>query len=211
MPSTPDADLERKATSLAFLKAIKFPADLELAPLASASFSWRSPAEVAERCVILYGLLYVVYKEKPAHTVLAYFNKFNLAESLTEAELSFLKSPKPADELVDDVSWSIEALFLMLWSINLVDDLEAPVETCILSEADELPDFSFPPDDFISNATFRNEDEILDQADLHFRIQTQLAGMSPIAEAPIPADIFPDIAAQRHRAFQWILNRGVNW
>ena len=95
--------------------------------------------------------------------------KYNLFDSLTPNEKSFLGNP--TDKLKTKETWKCEGIWILMWALNVVDELAFPNALCNLNGLGaDYPISKEDPNHFI-NRDFksRSKSEILDMADLYYR------------------------------------------
>jgi hypothetical protein len=133
-----------------------------------------------------------------------------LWDKVTEGEkMLFRKSPLGEDDLTT-ILWRAESIWLLLWVINQVDQLELPETEVDLNEIfPRLPGFFDDTADFINSATIRNISEIMDQSDLIFRLnwalrQTHLEGSRALTFSP-------GIAYERYFSLNWVTGAIAEW
>ena len=106
--------------------------------------------------------------------------------------------------------WRYESLWVLLWSLGYVETLDLPTGIC------DVP-FSVGTiiyrgrEKFIKEAKLRSKKEILDQADLIYRIHWATTE-ARIKNQPMPADLDNSTVYERHYALNWLLNhQNQNW
>ncbi len=124
---------------------------------------------------------------------------------LTPLEKDFLDADSPEEQLIINAAWRYEALYLLLWALQLRDDLPFPSQTCDVPWVGQT---LFPLDEqqFIDNATLRPTSELLEQLDLHYRLHW--------ASRNGAQDLSNGVVMERHHALNWLLefeNVGVEW
>src|SRR5690606_11115577 len=89
---------ERKRRTNIFLKELKV-ATLEHLPLVEDfnEAQFKKDREVAERCIILYGIVFVVHGEASGEEMSGYLNEFGLWDKVSPNERKFLENKNPSD------------------------------------------------------------------------------------------------------------------
>lgn len=130
----------------------------------------RSPKEVAQRIVILSYLSCVATDPSLRQHVMKYLIDEGLWDKTSDDEKAlFHKTPFTEDDLTIVFSRT-ESIWILLWVINTVDQLNLPETEAQLHDIfPRLPGFLEPTAGFIENATMRSVSEILDQCDFIFR------------------------------------------
>src|SRR5690606_9011649 len=109
----------------------------------------------------------------------------------------FLKEELTDQEHIN-ISWRTEAIWLLLWTINKVDNLELPTEQVEVNEIiTRLPEFLDDPQNFIHSATIRPTTEILDTADLTYRLHWA-ARNADLTKKTMPANLSLSVIIERH-------------
>ncbi|TCS93356.1 DUF4272 domain-containing protein [Hazenella coriacea] len=141
----------------------------------------RSPQEVASRALLLHALMGVIFYEKPEEVVRWVQNE-GLWESLTPKEKEIFLVP--ISNLDDGekvwrqkslqsnlLTWRIEGLWVLLWSLGKIDLLDLPKVKCdggLLRGC--VPELGQSVQSFIKDAQFRNISILLDEVDFTYRI-----------------------------------------
>jgi hypothetical protein len=126
-------------------------------------------------------------------------------------EAQFLTVQEPTQEQMVDATWRAEALWVLLWSLDRVRDLEYPSDLCDLEALqDALPPIGESTAAFVEGAEPRAPAEILDAADLIYRTHwavrdAQLKGLEP------PAQLNPSVVMERHYALNWLVYYADEW
>ncbi len=131
---------------------------------------------------------------------------------LTPKETAFLSDPNPAPESMRYFTWRVEALFLLMWAVNLFESLHLPTYQMDNEKIiDKFPTFSMSPWPFINSLVLRPKSEILDQSDLIYRLHW--AARNAIAdEQPPPAGLEPDVLFEWHHAINWLTKyENLDW
>jgi hypothetical protein len=110
-----------------------------------------------------------------------------------------------------NISWQSERIYIMLWTINKVNELGLPIDQCNVGEMLKLlPEFFQSTREFISSSTSRTTLEILDASDLIYRLHWA-ARQADLEEKEIPGDISLGIVQEWHYAINWITFYDENW
>jgi hypothetical protein len=202
---------ERKRRTNEFLKELKVPT-LEHLPLVEdfKEAQFRNDREVAERCIILYGIIFVVHGEASGEEMTDYLKEFDLWDKVSPNERKFLENKNPSDQDKVEHSWKIESLNVLLWSLNKFDDLELPINMCDFEHIEDLPDLSVDPTEWIEKSRLRNKEEILNQVDLIYRIHWATRD-AELNNKIIPGNFHPGIVFERHYALNWLVVYADEW
>lgn len=202
-PDAPQDSLDRRARSIAELKAQNVPVNDWLPLIESeGDVEAKSTSEILLRAV---ALLVVALRGEGVESqhIDNMIEKFDLAASFTPTEQAFLSDPSPSAEHKAALSWRYEAAHVLFWALGYTEELTPPRTTCdpavlvkLVQERDR--------DDLIAGAQPKPLAEILDQADLIYRyrwalVSTQLRGDT------VPAGLDHDVAMERHHALNWLV------
>lgn len=175
----------------------------------------RTPEEVAKRALILYALQGVIWFEQP-EKVSHWVQTEGLWSAITPAEMPLFTLPvsdiDPAEKAWGQkayqshaFTWRVEALWALLWIMGKVDKLPWPQERCDGGEIRGcVPELGESLAPFVQSASFRPVSEIMDEADLTFRLYTSLME-SYTREQELPDNLEPGVVAERLVAFDWVL------
>lgn len=131
-------------------------------------------------------------------------------EALSRNERA-LFSGEGTERLIQTASWRMEAFAALAWALGFLPELDLPRDQFRGTLEDFFPDVQ--PDSFRSfgdRARLRPAGEILDQADLIYRIRWA-TDEARIHGKPFPGGIDDDIAMERHAALNWLTGYGDDW
>lgn len=171
----------------------------------------RSPGEVARRCVILYAVLAVAHGESRDKLV-TWLHEERLWEAVSPQESAFLLSEWPTQQRCMDATWRAEALFALLWSLDLIAELPSPTQLCdVQLIRSVLPPLFGSTVEFISSAKLRNEDLIHSANESTYRTHWRVRD-AQLNGRPVPDRLNADVVQERHYAFNWLIGYlGENW
>ncbi len=210
-------DLVRKQQSERTLWEHGIPIDPELKYVGN--FQFKSPQEVARRALVFHSLLGVIFYHRPLDVV-EWVREEGLWEELTPREKEIFQIPLMEDEgervwklrsmQSNRITWRMEALYALLWSLGKIDILGWPSGQ---SDADPVgsavPQLGESTKSFIENAELRPLAEIADQADLMFRL-THALQKAKEENGEAPQGVEPFTVYEWHLALQWICH-GWEW
>ncbi|NBP70068.1 MAG: DUF4272 domain-containing protein [Cytophagia bacterium] len=170
----------------------------------------RSPKEIAKRLLCLTYLCYAIEDEESKAQVIEFLKKDNLWDRVTDDEKLLFTKPKLTDQERVNVSWRSEAIWLLLWTIKKVDELDLPLDEVNIADiVDRLPKLMSSTKDFIESAEIRATGEILDQSDLIYRLHW--ATRQAELDNNVELDLNPSIVVERHYAINWVTYYADNW
>jgi hypothetical protein len=214
LPFPADA-LERKARSERELELLGIHVPQSLPPtVSSQEVLVRPAAEVARRALAL--LVVAVRAESmnegdPLSVSDLRARAPRGIEALTPKEKAFLESDSPTPQEVVNHVWRHEALNLLLWAIRLMPELPLPVAICDV-QATVKAALSRKGDRLIADAELRPVAEILDVADMHYRLHWAVRDAAHVGNQPPPASLEPGVVAERRHALNWLLRfQDADW
>jgi hypothetical protein len=171
----------------------------------------RTAQEIAERILVLVYLAYISEVPDARENVIDFLKANSLWDKVSPGEKELFQKEELTEQETVNISWRSEAVWLLLWAINKVDNLELPTGQVIINEiVSRLPEFLTAPKEFIETAIVRPKTEILDISDLTYRLHwatrdADLKGKS------IPANLSLSIIMERHYAVNWITYYADEW
>lgn len=129
---------------------------------------------------------------------------FKAFDLFTDDEKRFIekKSPKQRDFI--QYSWKIECIWVLLWSINIIQELGIPTNTCDVDLVYETV-LSATKEDLIKKSSLRGTNEILDSLDLTYRTHWAVRD-AQLKGSYIPSNFNESVIYERHYAFNWLVN-----
>lgn len=169
----------------------------------------RTSDEVALRTIILHSIAAVGYEVDP-HPIIGWLKAENVWEHVSPNERTFFLTEAPSDTERSDARWRQEALWALLWTINMIDMLGLPTQTCDTARlVDEImPALGDPIDSFLFKAQLRPPSELLAEVDRIYNLHCY--ARQAYHQNSMPADLVYDVLFQRHYAFEW-LNGEDEW
>ena len=166
----------------------------------------RSAAEVAQRALALFLVALraesVAAKDEISVEELQTLRPISF-QGLSPAETAFLHTDTPDELLVVSFSWRYEALYLLMWALQLFEDLPFPSEIC---DVPKLAKTMFSQDEqlFASQVSLRPTAELLDALDLHYRLHW-FAVETRVNKKLEQHTIEEGVVQERHYALNWLL------
>ena len=200
---------ERKSRIEKLLASLDIPYIDHLPLIEESEARVRTPQEIARRILVLMYLYYVSQKPYDRNNVIVFLKEQKLWDAVSSGEKELFTKDLTGQEYIN-ISWRLEAIWLLLWAINKVDILELPVEQISISEIFErIPGFMEDTKEFVQSATRRTIPEILDLSDLTYRLHwatrhTELNG-------PLALNLNLRIIQDRHYAINWLTYYADDW
>ncbi len=202
---------ERKKHTEDFLRSHGLPVFDNLPPLEEENdITLKTPREIAERILMLSYLNCTAFDPELRNRITGFLKEEGLWGKISPKEKLLFEKSEFNDDDITIIAWRAESIWMLLWSINKSDHLNFPPEEVNFNSIfKHLPPFLNSTEDFVTSATLRPATEILDQADLLFRLnwifyQAQSNNLN-ITE-------FNDgIILERYFAINWVINLRSNW
>lgn len=170
----------------------------------------RSAQDIAKRILVLTYLCYISNVEEDRLEIIDYLKKEELWNSITNDEQKLFLKEKLTEKDRINISWRAEGIWLLLYTINKVEELELPQQEIEMNSIFErIPDFMANTGAFIESATIRHFTEILNLSDLIYRLHWALRDVQ-LNNLP-PLNLNSSIVFERHYAINWVTNSSLNW
>jgi hypothetical protein len=202
--------IERKQKTEKLLKSLNIPFIDHLPMIEEENEARiRSAQDIAKRILILTYLCFVAEDQDAKSDVIDFLKAEKLWDSVSPDEkLLFQKELTEREKI--NLSWRSEAIWLLLWVINKVSKLELPQNEVNIPDILEcLPKPMARTNDFINSATIRTISEILDIADLTYRLHW--ASRNSESNNSPNTDINSSVIFERHCAINWVTYYADNW
>jgi hypothetical protein len=170
----------------------------------------RTVEEVARRAMAL-GIVSVKGEGLEQERILEIIEQYNLQNAFSPKEKEFIDHENPSELERIQFTWRYEGYWVLLWSLNYIDELGKPDQVCDVPRAMRIMIDSRNAESFIKNARLRNISEILDAADLIYRydwacVDARLNGK------PTPGGLDSGVVYERHYALNWLIGyMQQNW
>jgi hypothetical protein len=202
---------ERKLFSIQFLKQKGVPV-IEHLPLIEdhTTAKFRKAHDIASKIVVLYGLTYVANHAEEPEVLIKYYKQHDLWDYVSPEERNYLAKEERTSKDDNPITWRIEAIIVMLWSLGKFDKLLFPDAECQFPDPSVFHDIEKDPAVWIMDAKLRNTEEILNEADLIYRTHWA-ARDAQLNGRPMPAGINYDVIMERHFALNWLTMYAEDW
>ncbi|WP_057915285.1 DUF4272 domain-containing protein [Peribacillus muralis] len=195
---------KRKKESEKILKTLKVPINKHL-PLTEneEEVSLRSKEEIINRIISL-AIVSAKAMEAPPEKIEEFIERYDANELFTEEEQRFLKKKHHNNELIQ-YSWKLECIWVLLWSVNLISDIDVPADTCNAEFVFETV-FSFhSKQELLDEATLKPTSDILDSLDFIYRAHWAVRE-AQINQLEVPASLNEGVVYERHYTLNWLVN-----
>jgi hypothetical protein len=203
------AQLARKQASIAAVKATGLPW-IEHLPVVEdeSAIKPRTSDEVVSRCVatVLCALKGELNDQKLVDQLV---EKFAAKSFFSPREQAFVRDRRPPRQALVSFAWGYECVHVFLWALGYLPQLNPPDQIAdVAKEAGMIG--AKGPDGFARDAKLRPLREILDQADLYYRLHWAVIELRLKGKKPAHAD--EGIIRERHRALNWLIGyMGQAW
>jgi len=203
-PNPTAAQLERKRKSIERVREMGLPF-IEHLPVVEDEHQTtvRNAREVAERCIAV--ALCAVKGESRGEDA-AFIDKLvknhGAQRYFSKREADFIEDASPNEQDLLDFCWQYECVHVFLWALGHLSELK-PANTVCDVAADVRLIRDAGPRAFVAEAKLRPQSEILDMADLYYRlhwaaIELRLRGRQS-------EQVNEEIIQERHRALNWLI------
>lgn len=171
----------------------------------------RDSISCAQRCVILYCIVAAGHSEDRAKIV-KWLKQQKLWNLVSENEHRFLESTAPTEQQFVNATWRIEALHLLLWSLNKVETDSSLSEMCSVEDVQAVCGFFLNDSgEFIKSSGLRLEDEIDSYNEQIYQSHWKVRDAQINGKA-IPDNLMPSVIKERHYAINWLTGYcGQQW
>ena len=200
-PNPTPPQLERRKKSIAIVKEMNLPWMDQLPVVEDeTSFTPRTKEEVAERCIAttITAVKGELHDSKVVGDLVA---KFSAESFFSPQERKFINDPKPEQKELADYSWRYESSHVFLWALGHLPRLNPPHQAADVKKVGEI--LMGSGRELATKATLRSSSEILDQADLYYRLHWAVIELRLKGKKSDRAD--EEIIFERHRALNWLI------
>lgn len=168
----------------------------------------RNPREIARRALALFAVIGLAVGA-PRDDILGWLKDEALWDELTPDELAYVSSPSPTKQQQLNASWRSEALLVLLWALDVIEQMPGLNEQCNNSDFQRvLPPFAdVSVSQFINAATRRSDEVLFDLADELLSAHWE-ARDAQIHGRPVPVNLDIEIIQERHHAINWVIGYG---
>lgn len=201
-PSPTTRQLARKQKNTNAVKAMGLPT-LESLPVIEdeTAIQPRSAQEIADRCLSI-EVCAVKGETNDQEFIAELVERFEVESHLSPEELAFIQDKNATPQDLANFAWRYECVHVLLWSLGYLESLQSPVDICDVSgEARIIREQG--KDGLGTNAKSRPMVEILDAADLYYRLHW--AAIELRIHNKTSSAVNEEIVMERHRALNWLI------
>ena len=201
-PAPTKAQLDRRARSNSVVKGMGLPC-MENLPVVEdeKDIAPRGREEVARRCLAV-AICAAKGETRFQAMVEKLIERHGASEFFSPQEKAFVLKPSPTDKECANFAWRSECVHVLLWALGYVDELKAPNQTCDVANEMKII-WSWTPERFLADAKPRPLSEVLNQADLYYRLHWAAIELRLKNRKSEAANV--EIIMERHRALNWLI------
>jgi len=172
----------------------------------------RTSQEIATRALALFSVVGLGLGADRTE-LLTWLRDENLYAALTPVERALLTNKAPTRQQLKNASWQSEALLVLLWTLEKVDELPPPDTECDTALFQQLlpPYADVSVKDFIQSAGRRSEKALTDMAEKILKLHWQ-ARQTSTHDTVDAEEINVEIVQEWHRAINWVIGyEGLAW
>jgi len=181
--------------------------------------SVQSPQHAASRVLVLWAVA-LRAEGAPQDEARHIIDNLQLWAHVSPLEQQFLDKRNPSPEESQKLVWRLESLWVLMWSLGYVEELNWPSGMCDVKKLTELICKYEDDPKLISGAKLRPVRELLDAQDLTMRIHWAIRGSYPNQGGTVPegldwsgdSEIVPvamsasvGVVEQRHYVLNWLV------
>ena len=128
---------------------------------------------------------------------------YGAEEFFSPDEKAYLDDPDSTEKAQIQYAWQYENLWVMEWALGLTDDLFWPTRICDVPESARIMREHPTMEELAAAARLRPRKELLDQADLIYRLHWACVD-ARVMNMPAPQALEEGVVMERHRALFWL-------
>ncbi len=195
---------QRKAASMAYCQSKEVPTIESLPCIESENdVEIRTKDEIVKRALaLLYlGLKSEGVEKKTLDRVEA---TYDIRPNFSPVELKYVDAENPDRQQQVNANWRYESLHVLLWALGYVKELSYPANVCdVKTHVGIIAQRSL--EIFTEQAKLRSKKEILDQADLIYRLHWAVVN-ARIKGEESPGKLNGSVVYERHYVLNWLIN-----
>jgi hypothetical protein len=201
-PTPTDRQLARRARSIVIVSKLAIPYFPQLPVVEDeAEVRSRTSAEVANRCLAI-TICAAKGETGDQELVQQLITDWSATAYFSPKERAFIDNLRPTPQELVDYSWQYEAVHVLLWALNYIDAVGPPHQQCDVPAELRIINTRGGVA-FVQQARLRSVSELLDMADLYYRINW--AAVDARVKGKPLNTVHPGIAFERHRAINWLI------
>lgn len=176
--------------------------------------------EVARRALVLW-VVDLRAEGMPQSDALNLVEKLDLWASVSPDERRFLEDANPTPEKCQQLVWRLESIWVLLWALGYVDELNWPDGMCDVPTLVKVMKAQETNPEFVTSAKLRDKAQLLDAQDLIMRIHWAIRDAFLHQDGFLPDDLnwsngdnmvpvasceAVGVVEERHYTLNWLLN-----
>ena len=167
-----------------------------------------TPIEIARRIIILYSTFHVACNLNDIEEIKKWLIKENLWEDLSDIEKELFNGEIEDEEKLSEFSWNIEKVYILAWTLNIVDDTPEPTNQITDTQFENLIN-NIPPLgkenllEFFNNQQLRDRNEIYDESLFSELITAYFRDLYCNGQDN-QTSLDPNSTHERHFALNWV-------
>jgi hypothetical protein len=166
-----------------------------------------TPYEVGCRIIIIYAIVYTIEEPTKKEAVINWLKAENIWEHVGKREAQYLKEKEINQAQINELSWQLEAAYVLAWALNLVKDRPSPTGSVSDEQMDEFFNNLVPLGaslvDFLSRLSYRDTGEIFEE-NIFYELTTTYFRDLLFNGNEDKTDIDRITAFERHKALNWL-------
>ena len=137
--------------------------------------------------------------------------QFGASSFFSPEEQSFIQNQAPSEQDRAKFTWRYEDLWVFLWALGYVENLDFPNHICDVAKAVSFIQEAGSYAKLLEEAKLHSSTEILDAADLVYRLNWACVN-ARINNQLMPAGLDAGVVFERHYALNWLIGyQGLDW
>ncbi len=175
----------------------------------------KSPEEIVKRVVAAFLTAQIAIDicnndgaEESAKFFTPILERFGLTDELTDDEKPYFdleKCGKIDRDAANQIQWRIEMCVPLFWACGFRKKLEYPSKMADTTKEIKLIGSSENFGELMKHVKMRSLSEILDAADLIFRMDWACVEARIENTPGIMGDLFPDVVVEQHKGLNWLI------
>jgi hypothetical protein len=166
-----------------------------------------TPREVGCRIMIIYTLVYTIEEPKKKLAAINWLKKENLWQHVSPNEVLYLESSHTEQEQINELSWQLEAAYILAWALGLVKENPSPDIPVTDEQMEEMFNI-IPPigenlQEFLNGLNYRKTEEVFDE-NIFYELTTAHFRDLYFNQKEDATNINKNSAFQRHKALNWL-------
>ena len=128
---------------------------------------------------------------------------YGASKFFSPSEQKYLNDPDSTEQTQIQYSWQYENLWVMEWALGLTDDLFWPDRICDVPASVHIIGEYQTMQELLAAAKLRPREELLQQADLIFRLHWACVD-AQVMKMPPPQGVDAGVVMERHRSLFWL-------